>query len=430
MSRELFRREVLEATQRRHQGDVSLAQPLQLRLLVGFAILAAATVVAFLLLGSYSRRSRVTGQLVPSLGLSTVVAPTGGVVVRLFSEEGDSVQAGASLAQINVPRATTDGKDAIAAVLRGLEVRDSSVATFGRSQVAQVDAQISGTRRQLEVAKLELRQVELAIATRREQVQLGRSTVERYRQIAAERFVSAVQVDQQEQSMLELVTQQQGLERQATTLRRGIAQLQQALRELPAQRAANVAIAQRDRAAIGQERVQHETSGELLVQAPVPGLIASLLIDAGQAVQAGQPLLSVLPKGSTLEAQLLVPSRAIGFVESGDSVLLRYDAYPYQKFGHHVGKVIRVSRSPVNPGHSAALASNGNVLEPHYRVVVELEAQTVTAYGKPEPLRPGMVVEADILSERRKLYEWLIEPLYSLNGKVTGDRRQTSGSTD
>lgn len=230
--------------------------------------------------------------------------------------------------------------------------------------------------------------------------------------------------------MLELVTQQQGLERQATTLRRGIAQLQQALRELPAQRAANVAIAQRDRAAIGQERVQHETSGELLVQAPVPGLIASLLIDAGQAVQAGQPLLSVLPKGSTLEAQLLVPSRAIGFVESGDSVLLRYDAYPYQKFGHHVGKVIRVSRSPVNPGHSAALASNGNVLEPHYRVVVELEAQTVTAYGKPEPLRPGMVVEADILSERRKLYEWLIEPLYSLNGKVTGDRRQTSGSTD
>lgn len=43
-------------------------------------------------------------------------------------------------------------------------------------------------------------------------------------------------------------------------------------------------------------------------------------------------------------------------------------------------------------------------------------AQAVTAYGKPKPFRPGMVLEADMLSERRKLYEWLLEPLYSFHG--------------
>lgn len=128
-------------------------------------------------------------------------------------------------------------------------------------------------------------------------------------------------------------------------------------------------------------------------------------------------LLSLLPEDSELQAQLLVPSRAIGFVEPGNTVLLRYQAYPYQKFGHHIGRVLRVSRSAVNAGGSTSTGS-GQASEPYYRVLVALDAQTVTAYGKSEALRPGMLVEADILSERRKLYEWLLEPLYSLRGTV------------
>jgi len=226
-----------------------------------------------------------------------------------------------------------------------------------------------------------------------------------------------VALDQQEQAVLELVNEQQALERQAKSIRRGIAQMEQSLQELPAQRAAQVAATDRDRALIHQERIQQETSGELLVKAPVAGLVGSRLIEPGQAVKAGQPLLSLLPEDSTLQAQLLVPSRAIGFVEPGNTVLLRYQAYPYQKFGHQVGRVLRVSRSAVNPGEPASVGS-GQASEPYYRVLVALDAQTVTAYGKPEPLRPGMLVEADILSERRKLYEWLLEPLYSLRGTV------------
>jgi membrane fusion protein len=123
--------------------------------------------------------------------------------------------------------------------------------------------------------------------------------------------------------------------------------------------------------------------------------------------------MSLLPKGSRLQAQLLVPSAAVGFIEPGDSVLLRYQAYPYQKFGHHRGKVIRVSRSAIAPA-----GGDGQSAEPYYRVLVALDEQSITAYGKQEPLRPGMRLDADILGERRKLYEWVLEPLYSLRGKV------------
>ena len=102
-------------------------------------------------------------------------------------------------------------------------------------------------------------------------------------------------------------------------------------------------------------------------------------------------------------------------IKPGDRVLLRYQAYPYQKFGTHSGHVLRISRS-------AVVASKGQADEGEavYRVLVSLNEQTVLAYGQPEALRPGMRLEADVMGERRRLYEWVLEPLYSVVGKASG----------
>lgn len=97
------------------------------------------------------------------------------------------------------------------------------------------------------------------------------------------------------------------------------------------------------------------------------------------------------------------------------AVQLGYQAFPHQKFGHHRGVVARISRSAIGP---SLPGPNGQAGEPYYRVVVHLAGQTILAYGKPEPLRPGMLLEADILGEERKLYEWVLEPLYSLTGRL------------
>lgn len=417
MRRDLFRREVIQAKANSHLGGISLAQPLRLWLLTAFSVLAASLIVGFLVLGEYTRRSRVVGQLVPDLGLSTVTSSATGVVANVLPAEGDAVHAGAALVRIQIPRAMADGQESMEAMREQLDARSASVASLGQSQIAQIDAQIAGTNRQLAAARQELRQIEQAVIVQRQQVGLARAAMERYRAIAGDQYVSQTQVDQQQQAMLEQISTRQALERQATSIRRSIVQMEQALQEFPAQRAAQLAVTERDRALIDQEQIQQQTSGEILVKAPLGGLVASRLVEPGQAVQAGQPLLSLLPEGSTLEAQLLVPSRAVGFIEPGNTVLLRYQAFPYQKFGHQVGHVVRVSRSPVNPDGSAVVGS-AQAAEPYYRVLVALDAQTVTAYGKREALRPGMLLDADILSERRKLYEWLLEPLYSLRGAV------------
>lgn len=418
MTQPLFRPEVLEAKRTSWLGGISLAQPIRLWVVTLAATIAALAVTLFLVFGTYTRRSTVTGQLVPTRGMATVLAPATGVVSKFDVAEGERVTVGQTLAVVVVPRVTPASGNTSDALEQRLQQRQGSLQSLLAAQRQLLSAQADGLAAQLANARRELGQVEAEIATRNEQIRIARETLDRLRQLQDGKYVSLLQIKQQESTALEQVSAMQALQRQAISTRKAIAQLQQAMRELPGHRLASEANFQRDLATLEQEQIEMQARGSLAITAPVAGQVATQTAKAGQAVQAGQPLLSLLPGDGNLDAELLVPSRAIGFIEPGDAVLLRYQAYPYQKFGHQEGRVVQISRSALSSAELGALRTSVQSQEPLYRVTVKLAKQAVTAYGRTEALKPGMLVDADILGERRRLVEWIFEPLYSLKGRV------------
>ena len=106
MAQGLFRREVLDQKQTGWMGGFSLAQPVNLRVLSAAAVIVALLVLLYLTFGTYTRRTRVTGQLVPAQGLATVLAPATGVVSRIDVVEGGKAKTGQMLAIVTVPKAT------------------------------------------------------------------------------------------------------------------------------------------------------------------------------------------------------------------------------------------------------------------------------------------------------------------------------------
>ena len=100
---------------------------------------------------------------------------------------------------------------------------------------------------------------------------------------------------------------------------------------------------------------------------------------------------------------MFATSKAVGFIRPGQRVLLRYQAYPYQKFGHYRGSIESVSRSALSPTEVptqlAGLTSLLGTNEPIYRIVVRIERQSVNAYGVEQALQPGMQLESDVLLE-------------------------------
>ncbi|MCL1498380.1 HlyD family secretion protein [Xanthomonas nasturtii] len=414
MSQGLFREEVLQARRTSWLGGISLVQPLQSWVVASVAAIVATAVVAYLCIGTYTHRSTVTGQLVPTKGLATVIAPATGVVTRLDVSEGQRVEAGQILGVVTVPRATLASGDTELALQRHLHQRGDGLKASEQAQLQQLDAQEQGLRAQLSNIQQELVQVNGEVATRRSQIALANEVLQRWRQLQDDKYVSVLQIRQQESSALEYTSQLQALQRQATEMRRNAAQIEQQLRVLPGQRGGVQADYRRDAATVEQEQVQTQANGALVLTAPVAGVVATQMAKPGQAIQGGQPLLSVVPGDGRLEAELLVPSRAVGFVAPGDTVLLRYQAFPYQKFGHQQGRLSQVSRGVLVGSASGPLIGNAGQGEPCYRVTVALGRQSVMAYGKPQMLKPGMLLQADIIGERRRLIEWVFEPLLTL----------------
>jgi membrane fusion protein len=153
----------------------------------------------------------------------------------------------------------------------------------------------------------------------------------------------------------------------------------------------------------------------VVITAPADGTVTTILAQVGQSATPGTPLLSILPAGAELEAHLLVPTRAAGFIRQDQTVALRYQAFPYQRFGHYLGEVREVGRTILQPQEAALPLP---VQEPVYRITVKLPAQRVQAYGQSLALQSGMVLDADIWVDRRRLIEWVVGPLLSVVGRV------------
>jgi membrane fusion protein len=154
------------------------------------------------------------------------------------------------------------------------------------------------------------------------------------------------------------------------------------------------------------------------IRAPSEGMVSTLLAMVGDHVVTDTLLASIVPKGSQLDAILYVPTSKAGFVKLGQKVLIKYYAYPYQRFGLYNATITRIDKSVTNPQETAGKPLPFKMDEVFYRVTAKLHKQTVNVYGKPYPLTAGMLFEGVILGEKRRIWQWIMDPIYSLRGAL------------
>jgi membrane fusion protein len=331
------------------------------------------------------------------------------------ASEGQSVRQGDVLFVLSVERATTQG-DTHAAVLASLAARERSLQAASRRREQLQAAQMSAMGQQLENMRRELVQMDAESSLHRQRLQLAQEALARLESLKIDQFVSSAQVQTKTEEVLGLKAQLQALERQQAAHRREIGTLEAKQRELPLNEASEQGEIERELAELAQESAENEALRRIVVRAPQDGTVTALSAEPGQSVGAQAVLANLVPGGASLQAHLFAPSSAMGFVRPDQTVLLRYEAYPHQKFGLQTGRVLQVSRTPLPASELGGLTTPAN--EPMYRITVALEQQAVQAYGRPQALSPGMQLEADVLLDRRRLIEWIFEPVLSLAGRV------------
>ncbi|QRX83997.1 HlyD family secretion protein [Glaciimonas sp. PAMC28666] len=411
----LFREQALAAQQTNYLGGIILVRPLSLSVLTACALILAVLLGTLLRLGSYTRHSTVAGQLIPTSGFIKVYASQPGIVVEKRVTEDSNVSAGQVLYVLSGERDSSTGGPTQAAISAAVKQRQASLRgelQAMRSLQQQERAALIG-----KIAGMDLEQHNLAaqIDGQRARVALAQLTQARYLGLLKQDFISQEQWQQKQEELLDQRNRQQSLERDRIGMVIELAAQRSALGSLSLQQQNQSASIERSLSSASQELSESEARRRLVITAPQAGRVTTALAEVGQTVDVTRPLLSIVPSGARLRAELYAPSRAIGFVHAGDQVMLRYQAYPYQKFGHQRGTIEAVALTALSGRELGEPESSGK--EPLYRITVQLQAQSVVAYGTPQPLLAGMSLEADIAQEKRHLYEWVLAPLYTLTGK-------------
>ena len=415
----LFRPEALAGQQQAWLGHIQLLRPLSLRLLTMTAITAAIGVGAFLSLAEYTRKSRVSGYLVPDRGVLRINAPQAATVLSREVTEGQQVKAGDVLFVLALDSAS----QTVEGIAQNLAARQRSLGQTAEQQQQLSQAQIRALVLRRAGLQRELVQMQAEAALHAERLALAREALARLEKLRSDQFISTAQVQTKREEILGLQAQAQGLERQRESLQRDLQTAEAEALELPLRAQVQQGEIACDLAALQQQGLETEGRRRLVLRAPSDGIVATLQAEPGQSVAAGTALVSVLPAQTQMLAQLYAPSSAVGFLHATQPVHLRYQAFPYQKFGQQSGKVVSVSRTPLSPAELAGLnlpvaLSQGALSEPLYRITVSLDRQTVAAYGQEQALAAGMQLDADVLLERRTLIEWIFEPLLSLKRRV------------
>jgi membrane fusion protein len=408
----LFRQEVIEFQRNEREfGRVVLLQPISLKLITWMIAAFVIVAIILLVLGQYSRKATVSGYLLPASGTAKIFSLQRGTITKVHVSAGQEVQEHQALLTIDTTQISATGEDVNAVILASLTNQREQL----NGRIADEQQRMGSERERLglliEGLKTEIAQLEAQIPLQEDRIKLAEGLVSSIAQLVARGAVTDVEFKRRQSEALDQKQNLNSLKQQLAARRNQLTDTQYSLSQLPMVTAEKIQSLQNELSTLDQRAAEITGREAFVIRAPVAGRVTALQASVGKMAELNQLQLEIVPPNSTLNAELFVPSRAIGFVRVGQRVNIRYDAFPYQHFGRHGGTIVEISQNILT---GSDVSSTPIALqEPAYRVTVRLDRQDIDAYGKTIALQPGMLFQADVNLDRRRLMSWLLDPLLS-----------------
>ncbi len=412
----LFRPAAVFHNRSRLHGDVIVIQPPAIWMAASLLSAIMLALGVFLVWGEYARKETVSGHLSPGPGVVKVYSPQIGLIGEVFVEDGTYIERGRPLFSVEAMRyKASDDADVEGLILASLETqRDEIDLQLDKLQVLRA-IQEPHYVSTISFLTEEIDALSGQISTQKEMIALAEQDLAAARQLERKGYASAKANRKIEEQLLLHRQRLHVLEEQLASRRNRLLATKLEAQQSPIALSNQISQLRKERSEIEQNLLEASSRRASVVRAPVSGQVSFLQVSTGKAITSDFPALSIVPSGSALVAELYVPNRAIGFVEAGQEVKLLYDAFPYQRFGSYSGRITTVANTVLTGGEIPFPVADE---EPVYRVIVELAQQHAVAYGKPASLQPGMALKADIIFDRRALYEWALEPFYAVRGRM------------
>lgn len=288
----------------------------------------------------------------------------------------------------------------------------TEIAEYEAKRASLMEAR-SERRAELQVAKEEIAKIEGTLPLLQKQVDARR-------ELAAKGLTSKLLLWELEE---QLVERERNLKIQAQAeakARAAIANLNMQMSELKQafakESVAKLAEAQ-DNASLRQAELQKSETrrGLQLLRSPVDGTVQQLAVHTiGGVVQPAQALMVVVPSGSDLIVEAHVLNKDRGFVREGQTVRVKFDAFPFTDYGLIEGRVEHISRDAIaNEGETTSGKDTRRPPDQNlvYAARIRLHKKAMRVGDNDIPLGPGMTVQAEIKTGTRRIIRYLLSPI-------------------
>lgn len=369
-------------------------------------------------------RIDVRGEVITLPHSVNVFAPQQGFVVNQHVKVGDIVNKGQPLYELDVSRNTINGNVSAAQIevinekianaediISKLTHNKAETLTALDKQIKTTSASLAETNRMLATTQVGLNKMHTNLSSYDKYLKDGLITKDQYNYQHSLYF-------QQQSAYQSLVTQKMQLESQLTQTNSD--------KITKAADFDNQISSQHNQINdYKNQLVESNANGNLIIKATTNGKIESLAVTKGQMVENGSSLAQIKPTGD-IEYYLILwlPNNTIPYVKPGDTINIRYDAFPADKFGQFPGKVISISSVPASRQEMAEYTNVNNGTSQQelalYKAIIKIKDKTFNYNGKTLTLSNGLKAQAVVFLEERPLYMWMFTPFYKMTQSVSG----------
>lgn len=420
----MFRQEAIDNSKGHWQGNALLLPGLH-PIIVWIA--TATFIIAFMIFviwGSYTRRVNVSGEVSTFPRAANVYSSVQGVVINQFVSEGTTVKAGDAVYKIDVSKSTGAG------VVSDEQAADINNQIFRVTQIIKKiednkKKTLSMMEKQKEKYTAAFVNSSSIIQRAMEGIRIMKENMQNYERYQSKGLINKDQLTnqialyyQQQNALLDLTGQNEQNSLQITSLE---TQIQTQAADFDNQ----INQMELQRYELQKELVNTQANGVVVIRALKDGRIDSLSVTVGQMVNAGDSLFQIMPVNiRNYNLVVWIPNEAIPYIKKGDKVNIRYDAFPMEKFGQFSGEISVISTAPASiqemMTYQGAPAHTPSANMTYYKVIVRPEKNAVKYAGKSLQLQNGMKAESTLFLERRKIYQWMLSPLYDMKNSAAG----------
>lgn len=401
-------------------GTVDLRQSLAARVGVGLVAAVILSLVLGLWFGRFARTEPVRGIVAATGGFSRLDAPRNGTIVAIYVKQGDHVVPGQRIYALKSGAASSGGETAVAEQIqnyrRVIETETAHIARIDRflseakAQQRAIDSEQSNLLR-------ELKSQEAGLVTA---VADNKQTVQRIAGYLKQGFATRDWFDTHQRTLFDYEKMLSDLKMRRAEVEREQIERQRTFDQMVADKTTERNNAQTQIINMQNQIADSKTVSDLEVQSQTRGTVVAVASRVGDSVTQGQFVVGI---GDVSAKPLVVvdaPTRAIGLTKVGQRVILKYDAFPFKTFGIYHGTITYISSAAVK-----GVKSDDDGLDPRpvelqstYRIEIKPDQDFVTAYGEKYPLKLGSTLSADIVVERRRLIDWVLDPIRALRGRT------------